>query len=64
MNYFQYLKMEQDGIRHLIDVASTDTEHIRFMQQDLVQVRQTVIDSSNSAILTRQAQFTNFLQNK
>jgi len=50
--------MEQEGISHLIDVAGTDTDHLRFMQQDLIQVRQTVIDSNNSVLLTRQAQLT------
>jgi hypothetical protein len=57
--------MEQEGISHLIDVATTDTDHIRFMQQDMIQVRQSVINSSNTALLNRQAQLaSSFLQNK
>lgn len=63
--FFQYLKMEQEGISHLIDVATADADHVRFMQQDMLQVRQSVINSSNTALLNRQAQFaSSCLQNK
>ncbi|CAB3370193.1 Hypothetical predicted protein [Cloeon dipterum] len=60
----KYLKMEQEGISHLIDVATMDSDSVRLMIQDLNQVRQRAIDSSTSAVLSRNAQLSALHQPK
>ncbi|XP_059482560.1 nucleoporin p54 [Neocloeon triangulifer] len=44
----KYLKMEQQGISHLIDIATSDAENVQFLQQDMSQVSQAANDNSIS----------------